>query len=84
MIGEQIEEATPGSTYDHNFVVNGADGVEVPDAKLSWQEQQLARAATKSGAVNGLRKVARVEEPSNGRVLEIWSNQPGVQFYAGK
>jgi len=27
--------------------------------------------------------VARVEDPHSGRILEIGSNQPGVQFYAG-
>ena len=27
--------------------------------------------------------VARVEDPGSGRILEILSNQPGVQFYAG-
>jgi len=26
---------------------------------------------------------ARVEEPASGRVLEVWSDEPGVQFYAG-
>lgn len=30
-----------------------------------------------------LRLQARVEEPESGRVLEILSNQPGVQFYSG-
>jgi len=29
------------------------------------------------------RLVARVEEPIHGRVLEMLSNQPGVQFYSG-
>ncbi|OAY80853.1 Aldose 1-epimerase [Ananas comosus] len=29
----------------------------------------------------GVKKVAVVEEPWSGRVLELWSNQPGVQFY---
>lgn len=29
------------------------------------------------------RPVARVEEPASGRVLEVHSNQPGVQFYSG-
>jgi aldose 1-epimerase len=29
------------------------------------------------------RLVARVEEPTSGRVLEILSNQPGIQFYSG-
>jgi aldose 1-epimerase len=26
---------------------------------------------------------ARVSEPTSGRVLEVWSDQPGLQFYAG-
>jgi aldose 1-epimerase len=29
------------------------------------------------------RLVARVEDPNSGRVMEILSNQPGVQFYSG-
>ena len=29
------------------------------------------------------RLLARVEEPTSGRVLEVHSNQPGVQFYSG-
>lgn len=29
------------------------------------------------------RRVARVEHPASGRVLELLSNQPGVQFYSG-
>jgi aldose 1-epimerase len=29
------------------------------------------------------RFAARVEEPKSGRVLELWTNQPGVQFYSG-
>jgi len=30
-----------------------------------------------------LRLSARVEQISNGRVMEVYSNQPGVQFYSG-
>lgn len=29
------------------------------------------------------RLIARVEEPRSGRVMELFSNQPGVQFYSG-
>jgi aldose 1-epimerase len=29
------------------------------------------------------RLAARLEEPVSGRVLEVWSNQPGLQFYSG-
>jgi aldose 1-epimerase len=33
--------------------------------------------------VSGLQLMAKVEDPSNGRVMQILSNQPGVQFYTG-
>ena len=32
---------------------------------------------------NGLVLAARVHEPTTGRVLEVWTTQPGVQFYTG-
>jgi aldose 1-epimerase len=28
-------------------------------------------------------KAARVEEPKTGRVMEIWTTEPGIQFYTG-
>jgi aldose 1-epimerase len=31
----------------------------------------------------GLRLAAHVEEPGSGRVLEVYTDQPGVQFYTG-
>jgi aldose 1-epimerase len=30
-----------------------------------------------------LSMAARVEEPENGRVMEVWTTQPGIQFYTG-
>lgn len=54
---------------------------------------QLPRAAGSPGGydhnfvVNGeigqLRLAARVHEPSSGRIMEIYTTQPGVQFYTG-
>src|SRR5579862_3895187 len=32
---------------------------------------------------NGLKLAARVHEPTSGRILEVWTTQPGVQFYTG-
>lgn len=31
----------------------------------------------------GFRSMARMWEPESGRVLEVWSDAPGVQFYSG-
>lgn len=33
--------------------------------------------------VEGVQLLARLEDPGSGRVMEVLSNQPGVQFYAG-
>lgn len=33
--------------------------------------------------IPGEQLMARVEDPASGRSFELWSNQPGVQFYSG-
>ena len=33
--------------------------------------------------IAGQQLMARVEDPASGRSFELWSNQPGVQFYSG-
>ncbi|XP_062185817.1 uncharacterized protein LOC133889315 [Phragmites australis] len=35
------------------------------------------------GEAGALRKVAVVRDGASGRALELWANQPGVQFYTG-
>jgi aldose 1-epimerase len=32
---------------------------------------------------NGLTLAAQIEEPLSGRVMEVWTNEPGMQFYGG-
>lgn len=34
-------------------------------------------------AGEGLRAIAKVEDPKTGRVMKVYSDQPGVQFYTG-
>jgi aldose 1-epimerase len=36
-----------------------------------------------AGAGQGIRLAARVSEPKSGRVMEVLTTQPGVQFYSG-
>ena len=35
------------------------------------------------GSEGDFRRAARVSNPSSGITMEVWSNQPGVQFYSG-
>lgn len=55
--------------YDHNFVLN--DFVVNADANVSSDRDRP------------LRSVARLYDPRSGRVLEILTDQPGMQFYSG-
>ena len=60
-VGARIDQQDPqlilGKGYDHNWVLNKANG------RLSL--------------------AARVSEPESGRVLEVYTTEPGVQFYTG-
>ena len=56
-IGQDDQQLTYGLGYDHNFVLDKAEG-----------EMSLA---------------ARVHEPTTGRVLEVHTTEPGIQFYCG-
>ncbi|MEN9933382.1 MAG: hypothetical protein RIS17_1955, partial [Pseudomonadota bacterium] len=35
------------------------------------------------GVATAPRRVARAEDPQSGRTLDLWSDQPGLQFYSG-
>ncbi|MGA2287176.1 aldose epimerase family protein [Bradyrhizobium sp.] len=37
----------------------------------------------RGGTTTDARFAARVEDPGSGRTLELWTNQPGLQFYSG-
>lgn len=36
-----------------------------------------------NGKMGTLRKAVQVVEPTSGRVMEVWTTEPGVQFYSG-
>jgi len=46
-----------GNGYDHNFVLNGENGI--------------------------MKLAAKVVEPQSGRTMEIYTTEPGIQFYGG-
>ena len=60
-------------------------GVRLRDADQQVQIRQGYdhNFCLRGGATTEPRFAARVEDPGSGRVLELWTNQPGVQFYSG-
>jgi aldose 1-epimerase len=56
-------------------------------ARIEQNDEQLklGKGYDHNWVVNGtgLRVAARVEEPTTGRVLEVLTTQPGIQFYTG-
>jgi aldose 1-epimerase len=59
-------------------------------ARLGEADQQLRirqgydhNFCLRGGIVREPRLAARVEDPMSGRAMELWTDQPGVQFYSG-
>ncbi|MDT5261872.1 MAG: aldose 1-epimerase [Acidobacteriota bacterium] len=58
-------------------------------ARIGLDEEQLkfGKGYDHNFVLNGragvLRRAVRVYEPTKGRVLEVWTTEPGVQFYTG-
>jgi aldose 1-epimerase len=69
-IGARISEVGSGpSGYDHNYVVNSPSAALPPPMD--------------TGGAGPLLHVATVRDPTFGRVMDVWSTEPGVQFYTG-
>ena len=67
-IDQDDEQLRYGRGYDHNFVLNkGGKG----------------GTGGTSGESAALTLAARVYEPGSGRVMEIYTTEPGLQFYSG-
>ena len=53
----------------------------------SWDQLQNSRGYDKNFVLNNydgsVRKVATAFEPSSGRTMEVYTDQPGLQFYSG-
>ena len=67
-IAVQDEQLARGLGYDHNFVLQRDD----PGVSISAD-----------GALSPMVAAARVVEPGSGRVLEVETTEPGLQFYSG-
>ena len=69
-IGERVDQLNdkPGKGYDHNFVLNNRDAG--------------TRQTAQPGA-GSLALAAKVRDPKSGRVLSVYTTEPGIQFYGG-
>jgi aldose 1-epimerase len=71
-IGRDIEvedeQLTFGGGYDHNWV-------------LEWPGDEDYR--KRIAAEGQMTLAARVKEPTTGRVMEVFTTEPGIQFYCG-
>ena len=58
-------------------------------ARIDEDDEQLRRGNgydhnwVLDGRAGSLRRAAEVSEPTTGRVMEVWTTEPGVQFYTG-
>jgi aldose 1-epimerase len=62
------EQLSRGGGYDHNFVLDRLDE---------------GSSVSSDGALADMVLAARVSEPLTGRVLEVETTEPGLQFYSG-
>lgn len=83
-IGERIGDPHPqlllAGGYDHNFVLG-----QGPQARGRFLDQE-GRPLWARGApewLRGLTPAARVVEPGSGRILEVYTSEPGIQLYSG-
>jgi aldose 1-epimerase len=53
------------------------------DEQLQFRQGYDHNFCLRGGATSEPRLAARVSEPRSGRVLELLTNQPGIQFYSG-
>ena len=67
IIGKDIQQVKGG--YDHNWVLN-KNGTD-PDSYLSADRQDREE------------KAATVYHAASGRLMEVWTTEPGIQFYSG-
>ena len=73
-----------GTPFDFRApVVIGARIRDGRDAQIRFGQGYDHNYVVTRAPTRDLHLLARVEDPGSGRVLEILSNQPGVQFYAG-
>jgi aldose 1-epimerase len=72
-----------GTPFDFRAPHRVGERIGVADRQLGIRQGYDHCYCLPGGTVDEPRLAARVEDPASGRVLELFTNQPGVQFYSG-
>jgi aldose 1-epimerase len=71
-----------GTPFDFRKATAPGARINQPDPQLkNGKGYDMNWVLNRSGS--GLEMAAKVEEPTTGRVMEVFTDQPGVQFYTG-
>jgi aldose 1-epimerase len=87
-IRDNFEQLVRAQGFDHNYVLNlgtgSQEGASGTEGGVSGTDGGSRTEGGVSGAEGGgLVLAARVEDGASGRVLEVLTTEPGVQFYSG-
>ena len=74
--------AVRGTHFDFTKATAIGARIEADDEQLKWAKGYDHNYVVR-GRAGTLRRAARLEEPKSGRVLEVWTTEPGIQFYSG-
>jgi aldose 1-epimerase len=74
--------AVRGTPFDFTKATAIGARIEADDEQLKWAKGYDHNYVVR-GRAGTLRRAARLEEPKSGRVLEVWTTEPGIQFYSG-
>ncbi len=72
-----------GTPFDFRAPRRIGECIEQPDEQLRHGSGYDHNFVLNKPAAKALTRAARVCEPATGRVLELWTQEPGVQFYSG-
>jgi aldose 1-epimerase len=72
-----------GTPFDFRQLHRVGTRLHDADEQLRIRQGYDHNYCLRGGVVREPRLAARLEDPSSGRAMELWTDQPGVQFYSG-
>lgn len=71
-----------GTPFDFNKLTRIGARIDADDQQIKYGGGYDHNWVLK-GTVGALRRACAVHEPKSGRYMEVWTTEPGVQFYSG-